>query len=248
MDSSRKFLEAIFGLDITKFKQTMHATNAFISGSCALYWYLYEHFYDRYELPDDSDMDIYIPGVSKEWSRRHYLICRNSFDLLLGGAGYKRQSVSQSYYNSSHIRNVVTYASEKTRRSIQLIFLNGESRDRTYDPTYDRYHITSTFDLDICKFVIDHTLEVYVPPSFREMTEKEIVDRLTRKLMTLTLEGLPVKNINKCLRRLEKYYSRGFTVEVSKQCPTCACSNIKKLLTLDEAKKAVAVELSTDKR
>lgn len=246
MDPSRKFLVNIFGLDVAKFQQTMHAANAFISGSFALYWYTYEHFYDLFDFPDDSDMDIYIPGVSKEWSRRHYLICRNSFDLLLGGAGYKRQSVSHSYYNSGHIRNVVTYTS--ARRSIQLIFLNEESRDHTFDLNYGRYQITSTFDLDICKFVIDHTLEVFVPPSFRKMSEKEIGDRLTRKLMTLTLEGLPAKNINKCLRRLEKYYSRGFTVEVSKQCPTCACSTVKKLLTLDEAKKAVADELSTDKR
>ncbi len=244
VSTSKMFIENYFGLDVAKFKRTMRATNAFISGSFALYWYLFQVVSAKTNFPEDSDMDIYIPGVSEKWLYRHKQICLNAFDLLLEKSGYIRQPVvGPSFYESSLIYSVVTYTNNRANfgRSIQLIFLiepclYGISKDYACE-------VTETFDLDICKFVVDSDLDVLVPMSFREMTEAEIKDRLGRKVMKQTLEHQArSKTLDKCLSRLEKYYQRGFTVEVEHQCLTCKCPTVKKLLTLDEAKEVVVNE------
>ncbi len=232
MSCDKLFIDTYFGLDIKKFKRIMKATNAFISGSFALYWYLFLYVSRKTSLlPENSDMDIYIPGVSKRWftttgarsqrAMKHYQVCLSLFDSLLKASGYKQQSVQwvSRYYNSALIETVVTYTNEACR-SIQLIFLN----TRPSNPEV----VTSTFDLDICKFVVNSELEVSVPASFKELTNEELNDRLRCKRMVQTLEH-PKGECYKILQRLQKYYQRGFTVE--------SCS--KKLLTLEEAKSVV---------
>jgi hypothetical protein len=208
---------------------TLHATNAFISGSFALYWYLNQHV-GQVDLPEKSDLDIYVP-ITTVASYRHIQICLNSFDLLLEESGYKRDGnlIHSGYYNSAYIRDVQTYTHEKTHRSIQIIFVAQPQEYRPIFPT----DVTSTFDLDICKFVVNSDLEVTVPETFKKMSVEEIHSRLNQKLMTQTLENVQPKNMNKYLARLEKYYQRGFKVEVTEPCSTCKCSTVKRVLTLE---------------
>lgn len=113
-----------------KFKRTLHATDAFISGSFALYWYLNQHV-GFVELPEKSDLDIYVPCRKNE-SYRHIQICLNVFDLLLEESGYKRDGnlIHSGYYNLALIQDVQTYTRKKTQRSIQIIFIAQPREDR----------------------------------------------------------------------------------------------------------------------
>lgn len=199
MVSSSNLLEDVFHLNLKKFKRTLHATDAFISGSFALYWYLNQHV-GFVELPEKSDLDIYVP-CRKNGSYRHIQICLNVFDLLLEESGYKRDGnlIHSGYYNSALIQNVQTYTHGKTQRSIQIIFVAQPHEHRPVFPE----DVTSTFDLDICKFVVNSDLEVSVPETFKKMSVDEIHDRLKQKLMTQTLENVLPKNMNKYIARLE---------------------------------------------
>ena len=82
------------------FGKALNTTGAFISGGCALYWYLNNVAETPIPVPEGSDMDIWLPVCPSEGEVGSYKLMKVSlayFEALLTPFGYKPQSQAERF-------------------------------------------------------------------------------------------------------------------------------------------------------
>ncbi len=240
-------------------------TDAFIAGSSALYWYLNNISETPIAIPEGSDMDIWLPvcppsdGISRVDCKPMYLAL-GYFECLLTPLGYKPQSEEERYKEvqarrrlelKGEITDEIRYHLSPSLRFIKSIhnFINTDLNRKiqiivTEQRPGIRKEILNSFDFDICSMCVQAyrskspRLNVVFDPAFVPQLGKPIPNTFhlgdVNKFSFLTV---PL--------RLEKYYARGFVMELEKACTACGCdckaAPVK--LTLDEAKAYVKVKM-----
>jgi hypothetical protein len=259
-----------------EFTRVMRETYSFLTGGAMLYWWMNDIADAAIPFPEDMDLDIWmsIPALPSSTKMPYYwptALMLNSYEMVLAKAGYRRQSdedrereltarvtasmrrkpTGEIEYRHApamrFIQKIVNFIHPDSGRKIQVIVVKDSSpRD-----------ITNTFDLDICKFVAVPSYDVL---RFDHCGEVEAFDRDIKPLLFEVKPGAPLPmTMHLCdltkgatylpnrLARLEKYYGRGFVLEVHPEpCTTCGCKCKAKpiTLTLAEAKEYVTRKLA----
>jgi hypothetical protein len=269
-------LLSTFGLEEheKEFTRVMRETYSFLAGGAMLYWWMNDVTSATVPFPADTDLDIWMSiPVLPSSTKMHYVwpteLMLTCYETVLAKAGYKRQSDEErareiearraasmkhkptgeiEYRTSPMVRvieKIVNFINPGLGRKIQVIVVKDCSpRD-----------ITNTFDLDICKFVavpgltlhLDRTGE-YEALHTDSLRLLDAVKKVGAPLpMTMRLCNLSKAYLPNVLVRLEKYYGRGFVLEVVPEpCTTCGCAHkaIPITLTLAAAKEYVTAKMS----
>jgi hypothetical protein len=232
------------------FARVVHDTRAFISGGSALYWWMNTQATTpsmKTSIPYMSDLDIWLPipfaSATEPLIRANGIydfkkVSLLAFELVLNAAGYVRQAPSgedySSCYTAKYIQSIHTFKHPTLKRKIQIIAI--------FD-CKSPLDIVRTFDFDICSIVLrgvgagDGT---YALKLMADSVPPHAVERICReKSMRLGMFFGEKPALGGILMRLEKYYSRGFALEVP-ETPCSRCRHVdaefKRLATYAEAR------------
>lgn len=254
-------LLAAFGLTDSVLAKTLYSTGSVITGGAALYWHLIQQD-PSVSVPADLDLDIWMLNCSSA-DYRHSRLAFDHFELVLGVAGYVRQTPEKraaeliERYRSKNIRPGHDYnfsPSDGIITRIQNFIHPGLGRKiriiAVQVPSYAE--VTKTFDLDICKMVVtschfentDCDAGTFVSgyclgSSPKHKSSADLNKLLTQRVMTPSY--LPGSDLDNCLARVEKYYARGWAFEgVAPACDHCGrCGGETVRLSLEKAKELV---------
>jgi len=253
------------------FAKALYETGAFISGSSALYWCLNDIAETPIPLPKDSDMDIWLPAHRDDFGtekgivdHRFVKVSLAYFEYLLAPLGYKRQSAEE---RSVEIRNrwllekkgkpsdELRYHMSPSLRFIKGIhnFINSDLNRKiqfivTEQRPGIREEILRSFDFDICGLYVysrvNHSSSDYTFHSVDPTDTERYFGQPIQN--TFHLGDVAMFNFTNVIIRLEKYYRRGFVLEVEgRACTACGCECKAKptKLRLEEAKAYVQAKM-----
>jgi hypothetical protein len=222
-------------------------TQSMIAGGAALTWWKASMHPLTTTVPKGQDLDIWVRVPTIPRYPIEEILLDLYANLLCNKAGYHRQTYAErreelrarraagEFGASSedlmyapaarYIRQIQNFIHPTTGRKIQLILV---SKDKVTD-------VLDTYDLDICRFSIraqfssasqslDAELGCNPPPGATEAQLDDIYKGRMRLFNTKT----NVKSST--LKRIEKYYGRGYHFVETVACPTCShCGGPRKL-------------------
>lgn len=192
-------------------------TGSAIYGGAALSWYLQQ------TPPPGQDIDIWCQPI--EPILKPVIIAL--FDTIFRSAGYLPLSSSSlhsidDYYNAPeiHIDRIKNWYNTTLDRKIQLIFR------KTHDSAGNRVRESPTggFDLDITTICIESSVSCTTGVLKAVVPSAELADRISRRVMTIN--NLTGQNLTNNIRRMRKYYDRGFAFETTEASCSCPCGAV----------------------
>lgn len=209
MPTGRTTILPAFGLEAQErlLVGAFELTGAYIGGSAALYWYLND--VKPVPFPSDADLDIFYQPKSRTTEEQEIEL----FSVIFATAGYHRLNTYISekcdYADLGYISDVVTYWNRVLDRKIQLVI-------REIDTPTDAPPVYALADFDICQLQVIPTETGYLG-SFYDDTRNDIRE------FRMRISHLEGQNLSSTLRRLQKYYDRGFAFQGVRKDP-CACT------------------------
>ena len=180
-------------------------TGATIHGGAALSWFT------GTAPPPGQDIDIWCRPAEPIL----YPLIRALYDTIFRAAGYhpvsdSHTSSSSSYYAKfKHIAHIHNWHSFACGRKIQLIIRKPDAPPNT----------TDDFDLDICQIAVVPMPRaeglVALPPA--TLSPNQIANRI------MQLRDLTGQSSANTLKRVRKYYDRGFAFESTEATCSCPC-------------------------
>lgn len=208
--------------------RAFRVTGAAIHGGAALSWYL------NTDPPAGQDIDIWCQPSERILSPLIHAL----YDTIFRAAGYAPEKpttdkASYQYYGlrELHIDAIHNWFNPTVNRKIQLILRS--STAPSADPTTE-------FDLDITTVKVAPVRMNGADRLLVTVPTTELAVQIRRRVMSIAnLRGQILSNN---LRRVYKYYSRGFAFEVTEATCACACGAVHhtavtppRRLTLSEA-------------
>jgi hypothetical protein len=186
-------------------------TDAYIGGGAALACHM------RDPILPEQDLDIfYTPSADAP-----ALITQTLFDMIFCAAGYTRRSDTTGGYKQAkalHIETVINWYHMTLKRKIQVVVRSASAPADC--PAY------GSADFDICQFYIKYdpdsfSLRLFYNPHKSALTDETVAEIRSKRVMRIgNLKGQDLSN---SLRRLRKYYHRGFAFE-DERVTTCSCA------------------------
>jgi len=212
-------IQNAFGLEKATHRFTLEnifrITGAHIGGSTALSWHMDD------EILPEQDLDIfYTPSTAAPTAITTVL-----FNTLFNAAGYERRLNSTGSYSLAktlNIDTVLNWYHPTLKRKIQVIVRSADAP--TDRPAYGEA------DFDICQYyaVCDSNtghLSLKYDPVNSAITSAEISSEIRVKRV-MRIGNLKDQSLQNTLRRLSKYYGRGFAFETEHEAPcSCACGH-----------------------
>ena len=201
-----------FGLaaQVPALTQAMKVTNAYIGGGVALARYMFD------PIRPEQDLDIfYTPFDAAPESITHLL-----FHTIFTAAGYEPRPESTGGYKKAkvlHIKRIYNWSHPTLNRTIQLVVRSPYAEKPAY----------VCADFDICQFFLAYDgetggLHLFYDTETSALTQETVKEIGRHRVMRIgNLKGQSLGNV---LRRLRKYYDRGFAFEkVLEHSCTCRC-------------------------
>lgn len=201
-----------FGLaaQVPALTQAMKVTKAYIGGGVALARYMLD------PIRPEQDLDIfYAPSDAAPEPITHLL-----FHTIFTAAGYEPRPESTGGYKKAkvlHIKRIYNWSHPTLNRTIQLVVRS----DAAPAPAY------ACADFDICQFYLAYDAEtgglhLFYDTETSALTHETVKEIYRHRVMRIgNLKGQSLYNV---MRRLRKYYDRGFAFEkVLEHSCTCRC-------------------------
>jgi hypothetical protein len=221
MPTGRTTILPAFGLEAQErlLAGAFELTGAYIGGSAALYWYLNDM--KPVPFPSDSDLDIFYKPKSLSAEKQEIAL----FSAIFATAGYRRlhsYNDDRTYANlrTYHIAHIVTYSHHILNRTIQVVV-------RAVDAPTDAPPAYALADFDICQLQVTRTETGYLGSFYDDLNSDVDDDTIIDiREFRMRIGHLKDQVLSTTLRRLQKYYDRGFAFEGVRKDPcSCACGH-----------------------
>jgi hypothetical protein len=192
--------------------RALRVTNAAIHGGAALSWYT------NTEPPAGQDIDIWCQPVARILSP----VIVALYDTIFRTVGYSpvppSSRAARDYYGirNLHIDAIHNWFNPTVNRKIQLILRSKDAPSA--DPTTE-------FDLDITTVKVSAPADTAAADRLLvTVPSTELAVRIRRRVMNIN--NLKGQHLQNNLRRIHKYYSRGFAFESTEARCSCSCGAV----------------------